>query len=279
MSEFVTRPWLIQRGQFKKTEEKEIIGLDSLISYDYMGASEFEFGALPASLHRITASWKDFTWFPIEEIKDADGQCLYVLCKKDLKEEVIKIVKLFASQEGNHTKEHVGLYDYIQCRSDHSLRHDFWWDVSSNEHFFSKDDWGKGNDWMVCFGNNIRRLVIAINKVCAKHEVKFSDDELKECPIVPPSREVPVRSELEIEEDWRKRDVVNVLYPDGNKTIIMKRKIVEVDDTDKDVVKVLVQTRSGVQKWLEIRIPLSIKRALLLNQVKDWPAINKIQKV
>jgi hypothetical protein len=276
MSKLKVMPWLIQRGSFKKIEEKDIIGLDSLISYDYMGASEFEFGALPASLHRITASWKDFIWFPIEEIKDADGQCLYVLCKKSMKEEVIETIKVFASQEGNHTKERVGLNDYIQCRTDSALRNDFWWDVSSDEHFFSKGDWGNGNDWMVCFGGNIRKLVIAINKVCVKHEVKFTDDELKECPIVPPSRETPVRCELEVEEA---RDQVEVLFPDGKKTIIMKRKIVDVDDSNSDIVKILVKTRSGAQKWLEIQIPLSAKRSLLLNKVKDWPKINKIQKI
>ena len=37
----IQTPYLIQRGTFKNIKEDEIQGLDSLISYDYMGSSEF----------------------------------------------------------------------------------------------------------------------------------------------------------------------------------------------------------------------------------------------
>ena len=43
-------PHLIQRGTIK---EGEYTGLDSLINYDYMGAAEFEFGALPKALTNL----------------------------------------------------------------------------------------------------------------------------------------------------------------------------------------------------------------------------------
>jgi hypothetical protein len=43
---------LIQRGKFAKIESKK--GIDSILSFDYMGSSESEWGALPKSLSEIT---------------------------------------------------------------------------------------------------------------------------------------------------------------------------------------------------------------------------------
>jgi hypothetical protein len=264
-------PYLIQRGSFRGTKEEAIIGLDSLMDYDYMGSSEFEFGALPASLKRITASWSEYVWFPIEEIKDADGQFLYVLCRKRQEAEVVKVVKLLAQEDGAfRTKERVGLHDYIACSSEFSMRINFWWDITSDKSFYNENDLGEGNDWMICFGNNnIRHLIMAIKKVCEKHKV--SDNG----PTIPPLRDGPVRSELLIENNWNKN--VTISYPDGKKTVILKRKIVEVDNSNNDVLKILVQTRSGSQKWVEIVLGLSSTRSLLWNILKDWPEINKIK--
>jgi hypothetical protein len=41
-------PYCIQRGKFKNREGKQ--GIDSLLIFDYMGSSEFEFGALPSRM-------------------------------------------------------------------------------------------------------------------------------------------------------------------------------------------------------------------------------------
>lgn len=36
---------LVQRGKFNKIDMNDIVGIDSLIDFDYMGSSEFEWGA------------------------------------------------------------------------------------------------------------------------------------------------------------------------------------------------------------------------------------------
>ena len=264
--EFLT-PYLIQRGSFRDTKEEDIVGLDSLISYDYMGSSEFEFGALSASLKRMTATWDQYEWFPMTDIKDADGQVLYVLCRSSQKDEVIKVVKAYAQEEPHTLKERVGLCNYIHCQSEYDLRINFWWDVTSEDYWDNNEP--NGNDWMACFGNDIRRLVLAVNAVCVKHERVFTPKIL---PAKTDRSDRPVRSELQVSSTI---NGVEILYPDGRKTVIVKRKILAVDDTDNRVVKVQVQTRSGHDKWLEIFVGLSRARALILNHVKDWPTINK----
>jgi len=261
--EFLT-PYLIQRGSFKDIKEEDIVGIDSLIGYDYMGSSEFEFGALSASLKRMTATWSEYEWFPLNEIQDADGQVLYVLCRTSQKDEVIDVLKVYAQEEPHTLKERVCLCNYIHCRSEFDMRINFWWDVTSEDYWDNSEP--NGNDWMACFGNDIRRLVIAINKVCVKHERAFSPMAL------PAKTDRPVRSDLKIESTI---NGVEILYPDGRKTVIVKRKIIAVDDTYNDVVKVQVKTRAGHEKWLEIKVGPSSARALILNHIKDWPEINK----
>lgn len=264
----IKTPDLIQRGSFRAIEENQIKGLDSLIEYDYMGSSEFEFGALNNSLKRITASWIDYTWFPIDDIQDADGQTLYVLCKKGTKDEVTQAIKILAAEKYPfHTKEHVDLYEYIHAETEHSQYNNFWWDVTSENNY--RNDLGTGNDWMACFGNNIRLLVIAIKIVCFKHGVSEVG------PGVPPISKKPIRPDLKIEDDYR-NDEIKILYPDGTKTIIKKRKIVETNFSNDEVIKVLVLTRSGKPSWIEIKVPLSSTRSIICNHLKEWPEFNRI---
>jgi hypothetical protein len=269
----IKTPDLIQRGSFKEIPETEIVGLDSLISYDYMGSSEFEWGALPHSLKRMGMTWSQYTWFPIEDIKDADGQALYVLCRKNQQAEITEAVRIIAAESycAFHTKEHVGLHEYITCKSTYAMKTNFWWDVTSDNNLFSHsgtENLGSGNDWMCCFGNNIRRLVIAINKYCEKKEM------LLKGPDVPTASNKVIRSEIQIEDDGRKSAVI-VKFPDGKDIVILKRRVIEINNEDSGVLKVKVITKSGREKWLEIKVSLSSTRSLLYNMLKDWPKINE----
>lgn len=51
--------YMIQRGKFKDIYIDDVTGIDSLIEFDYMGRAEFESGALPTSLKRIVASYRN----------------------------------------------------------------------------------------------------------------------------------------------------------------------------------------------------------------------------
>src|SRR4030042_540838 len=249
----IKSPWLVQRGSFKDIDEKDIVGIDSLISYDYMGSSEFEFGTLGYSLKRMISSWDQYEWFPLEYIKDTNGNVLYILCRKGQKEEIIKVVDIFASEKNPYLKERIGLYNYLTAESKYALDINFWWDVTSD------------NDWMACLGNNIRRLVIAINKVCEKRDIDIAG------PAIPPISNKVIRPDIKIDSN---NTVIKVLFPDGKSTTIVKRNIISAKE-DSESIKLVVKTKSGTDKDLIIKIPLSSTHTILWNLVKDWPEINK----
>jgi hypothetical protein len=53
--------YYIQRGSFRNEPTKK--GIDSILSFDYMGAAEFEFGSLPKSLTYIRGYSKSIKKF------------------------------------------------------------------------------------------------------------------------------------------------------------------------------------------------------------------------
>jgi len=57
LTQTVTEPWLIQRAEIRSplADPKEAT-LTKSLRLDYMGSSDFEFGALPASLRRIRSA-------------------------------------------------------------------------------------------------------------------------------------------------------------------------------------------------------------------------------
>lgn len=73
---------LIQRGTFETREYKT--GIDSILKFDYMGSSEFEWGALPKSLGRIRENIDSYTYLDVP-IKD---KVITVFCKDSQKSEI-----------------------------------------------------------------------------------------------------------------------------------------------------------------------------------------------
>ena len=82
--------------------------ISEVFSFDYMGASEFEFGKLPKTLSRIvddssnftsgslTVHWETCGWrWEAKEIKKGQGK-VYFICHKEQKEEVKKRIKGWA---------------------------------------------------------------------------------------------------------------------------------------------------------------------------------------
>ena len=53
------KTWLIQRAKF---EDRKSTGIDSILSFDYMGSAEFEWGALPKSLKFIRGHFKEYDY-------------------------------------------------------------------------------------------------------------------------------------------------------------------------------------------------------------------------
>jgi hypothetical protein len=273
----INRPYLIQTGRFQDVSDTEIGGLDSLINYDYMGSSEFEWGALPHSLEQICLLWAEYVIFQMDEIKDGDGQCLWVLCRKVQIEELKDALKkLFSKDCPFDTKERTGMYDYVNLNA---LRVNFWWDVT-----------GEGNpynnaSWMCCFGDNIRRLVIAVRKVWLKKELKKPLTPEKEFelrnpnlplfgPKIPDPIVGPKTSKMLINDDYRGKLTITV---GEKKTVVIKKSIIETL-FDPLALRVKVLTKSGREKILSIYDGPSRERTALFNIFSEEAKYNKLER-
>ena len=123
---------LIQRAKFENRDYKK--GIDSIVHFDYMGSSEFEWGALPESLGKIRDSINDYTYLDVP-IKD---KVITVFCKDNQKSE-IKQYLTELSENKWHLQEYSDFDNYINPQFMKS-RTDFWWDISNHLMFWRKDN-------------------------------------------------------------------------------------------------------------------------------------------
>lgn len=130
-------PYLIQRGNFQDRPYKT--GIDRILKFDYMGSSEFEWGALGTSLKRIRENIEEYT-LALVDITTADGvdYKINVFCKAADLAQVIELIKNIGDRE-YHTKEYTDFDNYLypdrafECRTDH------WWDIENDYMFWKKD--------------------------------------------------------------------------------------------------------------------------------------------
>jgi hypothetical protein len=268
----IETPDLIQRGTFRDIPTEQIEGLDSLIRYDYMGSAEFEFGALAHSLRRMTYSWSQYVINTIG-IQDQNDDKLYLLCRQNQFEELKSVIEtLISNPNAFRTKERVCIKEYLECKSNWDMHINFWWDVTESCYCRSHDDKdsidkSKGNDWMVCFGDeNINKLIIAINKVCIKHERIIKGPSLfeykKKC-----------RETIVINDDskWFK-----VTYQDKTTTLI-KKNVVSFEIIN-DVIHVSIKTRNK-NNVVKINLPKSNAQLYFTNKLKEQIAFNWMKKL
>ena len=261
-------PYLIQRGTFKKIADSEITGFDSLVQLDYMGSVEFEFGTIPGSLKQICADWKNYRLSRVESIQDLDGGILYILAPLSFlvsgypKDETVTHLELkkiatnlFTQKHPYRMKEYSYCYERIHgdTFTGRIPEINFWWDV---EHH-----------WMMCFGEDIKRLVMAIQKVCVKKELSFEGgptvgDELFKMPV--------------FKMDTGK-NAITVTDFNGHNTIISLGKVQSVSE-DPDKVTVVVHTRSGEVKPLYVRVLPSTKREYLVGLLGERANMNARKK-
>lgn len=147
-----TKMNLIQRGTFNNNLPlNKITGFDSICQLHYMGAAEYECGALPKSLKRIVKNSDSY------EFKKTKGSILRNYKKENLIiyysknnedsfniEEYINLIKKNA--KGNHyTKLSSGLEYYLRNNLDENTFDfswtkldtvNFWWDIENDLFFF-----------------------------------------------------------------------------------------------------------------------------------------------
>ena len=85
--------WLIQRGTFNKAG-KSLTGSNGVVSLDYMGAAEFEWGAIPKSYRRILYHFTEYEVVGTG-IYTPEHDELMVFCKKDSETKIIEAIRQF----------------------------------------------------------------------------------------------------------------------------------------------------------------------------------------
>lgn len=123
-------PYLIQRAKFQDRDKN---GIDGLLSFDYMGSAEFEFGALPKSLERIR---NNDVQYNLCELTFENGKTVNVFCKQkdftDMPDILENLVK-----NCYHLKEYCDLDYFVNGVDGHN---DFWWDIQNDYMFWKKNE-------------------------------------------------------------------------------------------------------------------------------------------
>ena len=129
--------YLIQRAKFKEEIELERNGIDQIIEFDYMGASEFEWGALPKSLERIREGIKGYLKFQCT-IPGYDQKIISVYCKKSDQDKIQQILEDLTEKK-IRLKAFCDLCHYVKGAESDCHHNDFWWDIM-NDWFFWKQN-------------------------------------------------------------------------------------------------------------------------------------------
>jgi len=136
----IERPFLIQRASFRKDVKKDP-SIDETLSFDYMGSSEYEFGALPKSLKIICKNFSDYIIVESPIIRNYKQKILFYLCHKNQNIEEFEkyLVQIINSQirckESTYLDSHVSGKMLGRPISSHFENLDVWWDIENNIFF------------------------------------------------------------------------------------------------------------------------------------------------
>jgi hypothetical protein len=159
------RPYLIYRMFFKeKVKKDDITGIDSILSGDYMGSAEFEYGAIPKAAGFATTYLLEYKVVETE-YKNLEGKRLFLLTPEGIQEKVLQALPMLTKEyppNGRQTKEYVGLEMAIRGEVEGAFMGgvgyktpDVWWDIE--------------NGWFATFGKpNIKLVHLALTKLREK---------------------------------------------------------------------------------------------------------------
>jgi len=133
------KTYLVQRAQIEDRDYKK--GIDSIVSLDYMGASEYEWGAVPDSLKRIRAEISEYTYMDLP----MDGKVITVFCKVSQRPEVPEYLNALANND-MQTKCYHDFNNLLRpsnihkdFQKKHPLRTSFWWDIENDLMWWEKN--------------------------------------------------------------------------------------------------------------------------------------------
>ena len=132
-------PYLIQRAKFITDDERKYVedrkGVDKVLSFDYMGSAEFEFGALPQSLKRIRQNLSEYGFCQIV-LQKHPSKTISVFGKVNDFDEIESTLQ--ALVDGKFLlKQHCDFSKWVKDEINLYLNSDAWWDIE-NDFFFWK---------------------------------------------------------------------------------------------------------------------------------------------
>jgi len=147
-------PYLVQRGKLKTDKPSLVQGIDSLVSFDYMGSAEFEFGALPKALKSIVSQLPNLVITQPNGLRSHDGQRVFVISTADKADGVAVFLNDMSEDKARYSlKERMEFGSAL--RGEKYADFNFWWDIE--------------NDWIAVLGKkNAELVILALDKVKEK---------------------------------------------------------------------------------------------------------------
>lgn len=148
--------YLVQRGKFRK-DGGCLTGTNGVVDLDYMGSSEFEFGAIPRSFRRLLHDFDNYIYVNTNIFtKDNDELILFV--DEKIADEMTEAIKSFINKP-HPLKEYSELEKIpnssISDAWQDKMRTNFWWFLgtdtmaflNSYRHLFEKGINNDYNNW------------------------------------------------------------------------------------------------------------------------------------
>lgn len=127
------QPWLIQRASIEYSDYNK--GLDSIITLDYMGSSEFEWGAVPNSLKRIRSNINKYVY----RHYIIDGKNITGFFPVEFEMD-IPTVLLLLSERNVRLKERTDFDIFVgKNKVFTATKINFWWDIENDWMFWKTD--------------------------------------------------------------------------------------------------------------------------------------------
>lgn len=148
--------WLIQRGAFRQNGTT-LTGRNGVVNLDYMGASEFEWGAIPKAYRRLMYEFPNYGIFNTN-IYTPEQEELLIFCKKEIAVELITAIQQFI-ESPYHLKKYSELEKVPEVKKEGTLyeyrRSDFWWCIDFPSAY---------GDWMAFLQPQLQLFTDAITK-------------------------------------------------------------------------------------------------------------------
>jgi hypothetical protein len=143
----IRAPYLIQRAKIETPLAEPDTRLSKAVDMDYMGSSEFEWGALPQSFRRIESKADAWICRLVPEITEDDVPLRVWSALTDEEFEIYKgyletMRKPISREPGLYTKESVHFNVDYKPFSQHSVTN-FWWDLDNDVMFGFKKEFMK----------------------------------------------------------------------------------------------------------------------------------------